>query len=133
MEFELHPQLAADTVFIADWALCRVLLMKDARYPWIILVPRRINVSEIFDLTPDEQNGLAAETAYAARALKALTGAQKINTGALGNIVPQLHVHVVARKPGDHAWPGPVWGNGAPVPYEAEACAALIRQLVNAL
>jgi diadenosine tetraphosphate (Ap4A) HIT family hydrolase len=133
MDFELHPRLAADTLFVADWALSRVLLMNDARYPWVILVPRRAGLKEVFDLTLDEQFALMAETAHAAKALKALTGAAKMNIGALGNLVPQLHVHVVARKEGDFAWPGPVWGKGEAVPYAEDAAAAFVRQLVNAL
>ena len=102
-DFELHPRLAADTVFVADWTLCRVLLMNDARYPWLILVPRRVSATEIFDLGPEDREMLMAEIALAGERLKHFSHAAKINVGALGNLVPQLHIHVVARNPGDAA------------------------------
>ena len=133
MEFQLDARLVADTVFIADWSLSRVLLMNDARCPWVILVPRRAGLEEIFDLSDDERLALSMETAHAAKALKAITGAAKMNIGALGNIVRQFHMHVVARKEGDFAWPGPVWGKGAAIPYEPAARDALVQDLVNAL
>ena len=132
-DFELHSRLAEDAAFIADWTLCRVLLMNDARYPWLILVPRRANIVEIFDLAPEDRELLIAEVAFASERLKHFSHAAKINLGALGNLVPQLHVHVVARNPGDAAWPGPVWGHGRPVPYEAEALERLVTEIVNAL
>lgn len=119
--FELHPRLAADTVLATDWALSRVLLMNDVRYPWLVLVPRRAGLTELHQLSVEDRAFLMEEIALAGERLKALTGAAKINTGALGNLVPQLHIHVVARSPGDAAWPGPVWGQGTPTPYEAAA------------
>ena len=119
--FELHPRLAADTFFASDWALSRVLLMNDARYPWLVLVPRRAGLTELHQLRVEDRAFLMEEIVLAGERLKALTGAAKINTGALGNLVPQLHIHVVARSPGDAAWPGPVWGQGAAIPYEAAA------------
>jgi len=119
--FMLHPRLEADTVFVTDWALSRVLAMNDARYPWLILVPRRANAVEIHDLEHAERGVLMEEIARAGAALKSLTAAAKINIGALGNLVPQLHVHVVARNPGDAAWPGPVWGHGAAIAYAPTA------------
>jgi len=115
--FVLHPRLAADTAFVADLGLSRVLLMDDARYPWAILVPRRADMTELFDLDAQDRAALTEEVAHAARMLKAMSGARKINIGALGNLVPQLHVHVVARNEGDAAWPGPVWGHGTVVRY----------------
>jgi diadenosine tetraphosphate (Ap4A) HIT family hydrolase len=130
--FTLHPRLAADTVFVADWGLSRVLLMNDACYPWLILVPRVAGAVEIFDLFHTDRTTLMEEIARAAQALKSISGAQKINVGALGNLVPQLHVHVVARSAGDAAWPGPVWGQGSAVPYEESARVALIAKFVNA-
>lgn len=130
-DFELHDRLAVDTVFIADWTLCRVLLMNDARYPWLILVPRRAAAVEIFDLGPEDRERLIAEIALAGERLKHFSQAAKINIGALGNLVPQLHIHIVARNPGDAAWPGPVWGAGAPQPYEARAIGALAREIVK--
>src|SRR5271155_4756838 len=116
-EFTLHPRLAADTVFVEDWSLSRVLLLNDARYTWLVLVPRRADLVELHDLAPADRIVLVEELARAGRGLKTLTGAAKINTGALGNIVPQLHIHVLARSPGDPAWPGPVWGHSPAEPY----------------
>ena len=127
--FHLHPQLEADTALVEDWGLSRVLLMNDARFPWLILVPRRAEMVEIHDLKHAERMVLIEEINRASTGLKAATGAAKINVGALGNVVPQLHVHVVARRPGDAAWPGPVWGSGAAVAYEQGVKAALIEKL----
>jgi len=131
--FSLHPRLAADTVFVADWALSRVVAMNDARYPWLILVPRRDGVTELFDLGAEDRRTVIEEIARASDGLKKLTGAAKINVRALSNLVPQLHIHIVARNPGDAAWPGPVWGQGSAQPYEQGALDAFVRQLVNAL
>ena len=119
--FTLHPQLAGDTAAICDWPLCRVLLMNDARFPWIILVPRRPDASELFDLTEGDRVLLTGEITRASRILKSWAGGRggcdKINIGMIGNIVPQLHVHIVARARADSAWPHPVWGRGAPLRY----------------
>jgi diadenosine tetraphosphate (Ap4A) HIT family hydrolase len=130
--FNLHPRLAADTHLVCDWPLSRVLLMNDARYRWLILVPRRADAVELFNLDAADRGELTEEIANAARTLKHLTGAPKINIGALGNLVPQLHVHIVARSPGDPAWPGPVWGHSAAIPYAPDAAAAFIHDFVNA-
>jgi diadenosine tetraphosphate (Ap4A) HIT family hydrolase len=130
--FRLHPQLEADTAFVMDWPLCRVLAMNDARYPWLILVPRREAV-ELFDLCARDRALLIEQVAQAGAGLKSLTGAPKINVGALGNLVPQLHIHVVARKPGDAAWPGPVWGQGSPIPYRPAALQDFVRTLREGL
>src|SRR6478735_2916350 len=119
--FLLHPRLEADTLFVADWALSRVLLMNDARFPWLVLVPRRAGVSELHELAHAERMVLIEEIARAARALKSVTAAAKMNVASLGNLVPQLHVHVVARTPADAAWPQPVWGLGPSVPYDSGA------------
>ncbi|HEX4861933.1 MAG TPA: HIT family protein [Rhizomicrobium sp.] len=129
LTFALHPRLAADTAFVADWGLSRVLLMDDARYPWAVLVPRRADVTELFDLDAQDRAALTEEVAHAARVLKAMSAAAKINIGALGNLVPQLHVHIVARNEGDAAWPGPVWGRGAAVRYEPARRDALVEEL----
>ena len=127
--FALHPRLEADTLFVADWALSRLLLMNDARFPWLILVPRRAEVGALHELAHAERMVLIEEIARVSRGLKEVSGAAKINTGVLGNLVPQLHVHVVGRNTGDAAWPGAVWGHGAPVPYEPAAAAALLARL----
>ncbi|MEI9931339.1 MAG: HIT family protein [Rhizomicrobium sp.] len=132
-DFELHSRLAADTVFVADWTLCRVLLMNDARYPWLVLVPRRAGAGEIFDLAPEDRGLLIAEIALASQRLKYFSNAAKINVGALGNLVPQLHIHIVARNPDDAAWPGPVWGHGQAELYEVAALMRLVPEIVNAL
>jgi diadenosine tetraphosphate (Ap4A) HIT family hydrolase len=133
MTFQLDPRLAADTFPLGDLALCRVLLMNDSRFPWLILVPRRAGLSEIFDLAAPERAVLIEEAALAGERLKALDGADKINIGALGNMVPQLHIHVVARFAGDAAWPGPVWGAGQASPYPPATAARWVENLRRAL
>ncbi len=117
MPFTLHPTLAQDTVEVTRLALCRVLLMKDSRFPWLILVPEREGAREIHDLPADDRALLIEEIAQASQVLQRLFRPDKMNVGALGNVVPQLHVHVVARKASDSAWPGPVWGSGEAVLY----------------
>lgn len=119
--FSLHPQLARDTLFVTDLALCRVLLMNDARYPWCILVPRIPDVREIFDLPVSEQAAMWREVSLCAERLATLTRADKMNVATLGNLVPQLHIHVIARNIGDATWPQPVWGKGEAQPYTAPA------------
>lgn len=130
--FELDPRLAADTVFVADWVLSRLLLMDDARFPWLVLVPRRADMAELDDLAPDEQEQLLAEINQAMAMLREVGPCDKLNVGALGNVVRQLHVHVVARRKGDAAWPGPVWGHGSAQRYAAEARDALVARLRSA-
>ncbi|MBV9969707.1 MAG: HIT family protein [Xanthobacteraceae bacterium] len=106
----LHPQLDADTIPVGELALSRLLLAKDANFPWLILVPRRDGIREIIDLDELGQAELAREIAVVSRALKAAVPCDKLNVAALGNMVPQLHVHIIARRRGDPAWPKPVWG-----------------------
>jgi diadenosine tetraphosphate (Ap4A) HIT family hydrolase len=132
-EFVLHSRLEADTTFVADWSLSCVLAMNDTRYPWLVLVPRRAELTELHDLSVADRAVLMEEIARAGAALKSLSGAAKINVGALGNIVPQLHIHVVVRTEADAAWPGAVWGHGRPVPYEAAARDSLIARLKASL
>jgi diadenosine tetraphosphate (Ap4A) HIT family hydrolase len=127
--FVLDPRLAADTVSVDDWRLSRVLLMDDARFPWLVLVPRRAGLVELDDLASDEQPELWREVARAMALLRALGPCDKINLGALGNIVRQLHLHVVARRAGDAAWPWPVWGSGAAAGYGSAARHALVERL----
>lgn len=124
--FEPDPRLARDSVFVADGPLSQVRLMNDRRYPWLVLVPRVENVSEWLDLDGGQQRLLLAEINQAGSLIRAVPGVQKLNIGALGNIVRQLHVHLVGRHEGDAAWPGPVWGQGTAEPYSAET---LIEQL----
>lgn len=130
-KFDLDPRLQGDTHHVADWPLSRVLLMDDARYPWAILVPRVAGVSEWFDLSTDDQAQLSREALGLAARMKALFGARKINVAALGNMVAQLHVHIVARFEGDAAWPGPVWGVGTKVLYAPDARADAIAKLAR--
>ena len=116
--WSLHPQLAADTHSVGDLPLSRLLIIQDAHYPWLILVPRQPDVTEIIDLGPAEQAQLMGEIARAGAALKEITGCHKLNIAALGNVVPQLHVHVIARSKSDPAWPQPVWGKFKPRSYD---------------
>lgn len=131
--FELDARLAADTIAIGDMGLSRLLLMNDARFPWLILAPRRAGLVELTDLDASERAALMEEIAAVSRALLARDRVDKINVGALGNIVRQLHVHVVARAVGDAAWPGPVWGSGARLPYECEAAQRILRDFRSTL
>lgn len=119
--FSLHERLAADCSVLEDWPLCRVLLMNDARYTWLILVPRRENITEVHQLSAKDRQQAMEEMNRAALALTSIAPVDKINIGALGNMVPQLHLHVIARMTTDEAWPAPVWGVGTPVPYEEDA------------
>ena len=117
--FTLEPQLEHDTLPIGDFPLCRLLLINDAQYPWFVLVPRREDVSEVFQLSEADRQVLWDETTFLAEALKDTFAADKINVAALGNVVSQLHMHVIARRRSDVAWPAPVWGKYPPKPYEA--------------
>ncbi|WP_286787518.1 MULTISPECIES: HIT domain-containing protein [unclassified Pseudomonas] len=130
--FDLDERLGADTVEVSDLPLCKLLLMKDANYPWLILVPRRSNISEVFELSLEDQMQLMKESSYVAQRLKDYTHAAKINVATLGNIVKQLHIHVVARFEEDLAWPGPVWGKGPAKAYsksELEKCLSDLKSL----
>src|ERR1700731_2755134 len=130
--WSLHSQLAADTARVCDLALSRLLAMNDANFPWLILVPRRAGASEIIDLG-DEQVLLMDELALVSRALRDETRCDKLNVAAIGNMVPQLHIHVVARRKDDAAWPKPVWGAVPRLDYaadEMERFVAAIRSRV---
>lgn len=131
--FVLHPQLAADCAVVGDLTLSRVLLMNDARFPWLILVPRRSAIREIIDLGERDQATLLREIADVSRAMTSLFSPDKLNVGAIGNMVPQLHVHVVARLQTDEAWPRPVWGSGPSRPYDSLALPALVARVAVAL
>ncbi|MBE1162578.1 HIT family protein [Dyella acidiphila] len=133
IDFTLDARLDADTQHIASLPLCEVLLMNDTRFAWLILVPRRIGMSEILDLAADEQQQLWQEINQVAALLRNAVPCDKLNIGALGNIVRQLHVHVLARVEGDAAWPGPVWGSGRAEPYADSALQARIALLQNRL
>jgi diadenosine tetraphosphate (Ap4A) HIT family hydrolase len=129
----LHPQLEADTVLVGELALSRLLLARDANFPWLILVPRCDAVSEIIDLDAPGQAELTREIAVVCLALKAVVPCDKLNVAALGNMVPQLHVHIIARRRGDPAWPKPIWGVVPARDYEPAAQDCLIAALRGAL
>ena len=129
----LDPLLQRDTTPVGDLPLCRVLLINDANYPWVLLVPRRHETVEIIDLEYVEQAQLMTEVSHASRTLKAMTRCDKINVAALGNVVPQLHVHVIARSRGDAAWPKPVWNVAPPQDYESAARDKLVATLRQSL
>lgn len=129
MNFELHPQLAADTVWVGDLPLCRLLLMKDRQYPWTILVPRRAGLREIYELHESDQLRFWRESAQLSQTLMRAFNGDKLNVAALGNMVPQLHIHHVVRFKGDPAWPAPVWGKHPAQPYEADALQERVQLL----
>jgi diadenosine tetraphosphate (Ap4A) HIT family hydrolase len=131
--FELHPRLAADTVRVGDLPLCRVLLMNDCRYPWLILVPRRCGIRELYELAQDDRQQLMTESCAAGLVLQRGCAADKLNVAALGNLVPQLHLHHVARFRSDPAWPGPVWGHSPAQPYAPDESQRVLRELREAL
>jgi diadenosine tetraphosphate (Ap4A) HIT family hydrolase len=127
--WSLHTQLQKDTIDIGDLPLCRVLVIKDANYPWLLLVPRRPDIVEIIDLDEVEQGQLMTEITRVARAVKEITKCDKLNIAALGNVVPQLHVHIVARRTSDAAWPRPVWGVVPPLAHDAAEVQAFMSEL----
>lgn len=127
--FTLDARLANDSVPVAALALCDVRLVNDARFAWLLLVPRQYGRSEIDELDEADQAQLWREVQHCSRALRAVVPCDKLNIGALGNIVRQLHVHLVARREGDAAWPGPVWGSGPAAPYPADDLAARVAAL----
>lgn len=118
--FQLDSRLAGDTLEVASLTLCQVLLLNDRRYDWLVLVPRREGVTEFLDLAPDDQQQLWQEVTLVAQVLRSTQPDHKLNVGALGNVVRQLHVHLVLRCEEDPAWPGPVWGHSPREPYADE-------------
>lgn len=124
-DFSVHPVIQSLTQQLADWPLSRVFLYNDSRYQWGLLVPRRAGAIEMCDLEPADQAQLMAEIVKLSNLIRALPGVEKLNVGNLGNMVPQLHVHVVGRYKGDPAWPGPVWGHSDPKPWPSPADAPL--------
>ncbi len=119
--WSLHPQLERDTLSVGDLPLSRVLIIRDANYPWLLLVPRRPDIVEIVDLDDVERGQLMTEVNRVAGALKEITKCDKLNIAALGNAVPQLHVHVIGRRITDAAWPKPVWGVAPVLPFDLQA------------
>lgn len=129
MVFALNERLAADTLSLGQSSLCDIRLMNDSTWPWVLLVPMRIGIREIYELTEDDQQTLMRESSVLGKGLMSVFGGDKLNIGALGNQVPQLHLHHIVRFEGDAAWPGPVWGRQAPVPYTEVAQRECLQKL----
>lgn len=129
--FTLAPELERDCIELADWPLCKVLLMNDSQYPWFILVPRKEGLKEIIDLSEHEQVTLTQESAKLSCMLKTVFKPHKLNVAALGNMVPQLHIHHIARFEDDPAWPKPVWGVNPSVPYTDEQIEKIKASLIG--
>jgi len=137
MTFQLHPRLQQDCITIGRFELCRLLMMNDSQYPWFILVPEKTDINEIYQLTKPDRELLAEESGYLAENLAELYQADKMNIAAIGNIVPQLHIHHIVRYQTDRAWPAPIWGKFDAVPYTEQQItdnlARLRKQLENYL
>ena len=131
--FTLHPQIVRDTLEVGDLPLSHLRLMNDRTYPWLLLMPRRPDVTELIDLDEDDRFALMREIAQVSEVLKVETGCDKLNIAALGNMVPQLHVHVVARRKGDAAWPKPVWGAAPAKDYPSGALAQFVDEVRQAI
>ena len=131
--FTLHKQLEADTFKVCDLKLCRLLLMNDQAYPWVILVPREENISEITDLSSKNQQLLMEEISQISNVLQIITSAEKMNIAALGNVVPQLHIHIIARFKNDPSWPAPIWGKIEAIPYTEGAENKFLKALQEKL
>jgi diadenosine tetraphosphate (Ap4A) HIT family hydrolase len=127
--WSLHHQLQKDTLEVGDLPLSRLLIIKDSNYPWLLLVPRRAGASDLIDLNEVEQAQLTTEINRVSVALKEITRPDKLNVAALGNVVPQLHVHIIARRISDAAWPRPVWGLLPPAPYDPAEAARFTQAL----
>jgi diadenosine tetraphosphate (Ap4A) HIT family hydrolase len=131
-EFAIDERLRSDSAHVLQLGLCELRLMNDSRWPWLILIPQRPRVTEVHDLQPLDQAMLTFETNLVAASLKSFTSCDKINSASIGNIVNQLHVHVIARNAGDPNWPGPVWGYGQAVRYDPADLETLVQRLRNA-
>jgi len=126
---ELHPQLEKDCVLLGEFTLCSLLLLNDANYPWFILLPNRENTTEIHQLSAKDQQQLMAESMFFSRCLEQVFRPDKLNIAALGNVVPQLHIHHIARFTTDACWPAPVWGSVSSIPYHKKQMEAIKNQL----
>ena len=134
--FQLHHRLEADTISLGRTALCDIRLMNDRTWPWVLLVPRRRDIREIYQLPVADQQQLLAESSLLGKGMMDVFSGDKLNVAALGNKVPQLHLHHVVRREGDVGWPGPVWGIQPPEPYtdeELSACRARLKPVLDAL
>ena len=132
-DFQLHSQLQQDCFLLGKFKLCQVLLVNDRQFPWFILVPQRHNIREIYQLSADEQILLIQESSYLAEMLTSIFNADKLNIAAIGNLVPQLHLHHVVRYQNDKAWPAPIWGKFAAVPYTEQQLEELLARLTPLL
>ena len=132
-EFTLHPTLEKDSLYICDFEFTVLRLINNASVPWCILVPKKNNVTHLTDLSADEQDALMHDVRKVTYALQNIFAPDRVNVGMLGNMVPQMHWHVIARMEGDPAWPGPVWGNVPNIPYKEDAAQLLISNIKNAL
>ena len=124
-DIALDERLVEGSYPVTELPLCQLRLMDDTRYPWLMLIPRRRAVSEVFDLEEDDQQQLWREASRVGQAFKAMLGGDKLNVASLGNVVPQLHMHLVVRRQDDEAWPGPVWGQGEPRRHDLDSLAAM--------
>lgn len=132
MTFTLHSQIEADSSLITDLPLCQVRLINNATYPWVLLIPRQDNIKETIDLSDEDQHQLMKEIAQVSKVVQSLYSPDKLNVAALGNMVPQLHVHVIARFKDDPAWPSPIWGKGGQ-PYDEHGQQTVISKIKQAL
>jgi len=126
---DLHPQLEKDCIKLGKFSLCSLLLINDSNYPWFILLPNRENTSEIYQLIADDQQQLLAESVFFSHCLDQVFHADKLNIAALGNVVPQLHIHHIARFKTDACWPAPVWGAVSAIPYTEKQAECIRKQL----
>jgi diadenosine tetraphosphate (Ap4A) HIT family hydrolase len=133
MVFQLHPRLEQDCISVGRFELCRLLMMNDSQYPWFILVPERANKQEIYQLDKAERDLLTEESCYLAKNIATLYKADKINIAAIGNMVPQLHIHHIVRYQTDKAWPAPVWGKTVAVPYSERQIADELARIKDKL
>ena len=127
--FQLHPRLQQDCINLGRFDLCQLLIMNDCQYPWFILVPKLVDITEIYQLSKTERLMLTEESNYLAKNLATLFSADKMNIAAIGNLVPQLHIHHVVRYQTDRAWPAPVWGKFATIPYKTDQLTATITRV----
>lgn len=128
-KFQLHERLALDCLFVGRFQLCQLLMMNDSQFPWFILVPERVGITEIYQLPKPDQLILMQESSYLAENLAKLYQADKMNVAAIGNMVPQLHIHHIVRYQTDKAWPAPIWGKFSAIPYTNEQLAEQITKI----
>ncbi len=130
MTIAIHPQLAKDCLPIVNLGVCRIYLQNNSHFPWLVLIPMREGITEIFDMNTEDYEQVMSEVRHVTRHFASLTGADKMNVATLGNVVPQLHIHVIARFKDDPAWPNPVWNTALPPsPYPTDKAEAFIKEL----